>query len=366
MARNDDDLKARIVAIRKTIRPLKAGSEHETWPEALSRFQQFVSGDIDAFIDEDSGELTIINLAQETGTPGYICESAESAERMKHYAAEYDFPLPTELIELMCGHGCFKMPVGNSREYASLFTTWKNSGDVNLRLGWSLKTLQDTLKWNFGAFPDDLFSADQLQYFSQNLLFWGYFSSEDDGNYTYMFVDRAGRYGLFQYNEGDWPATRRLSIEPITRGMDERYSLDQLISKLVDSVIVRICQRHDLPMLVDIQVDVAFASFNEVAHRYRLGVQSESRPKAPARRVESVSRDDATLRLVWDGEEQHLSLEISHGPPSGPQAGWLQLFTATLPDGEFAPANETNDELLDAIEHGFELMTPGKPDRLHH
>lgn len=222
--------KPAVERIRARTRSLMHSPEGETAREALQRFQTLMAGDVDAYVD--GGKLVVINLsASET----YVIKSREKSDELAMYAKTYDFPLPAELVTLMCEVGSFQMPVGNSRNYAALSHTWYEGGQT----GWSLRDISRMIAWNYGELPGDLFTPDELVHFSREFLFFGFFACDEDGRYSYMFVDRAGRYGVFRYIEDNWPATRRDFIEPIMRGEDARYSLDTLISKLVDGVIVR-------------------------------------------------------------------------------------------------------------------------------
>jgi hypothetical protein len=88
-------------------------------------------------------------------------------------------------------------------------------------------------------------------------------------------------------------------------------------------------------------------------------VHVESHPQAFGSRIARSLRQAAELRLVWDEKDEHLSLQISHGPSVSHQAGWLELFAAKCPGGVLVEAGESSAGLVSSIEYGVELMSPG-------
>lgn len=75
--------------------------------------------------------------------------------------------------------------------------------------------------------------------------------------------------------------------------------------------------------------------------------------------VTRIARGDAELRLVWDGRDEYLALQISHGPSRGPQAGWLELFGSKCCSGVLCHSETAEDPFLSAVQYGLELMSPG-------
>lgn len=80
-------------------------------------------------------------------------------------------------------------------------------------------------------------------------------------------------------------------------------------------------------------------------------------PEVFGSRVSTLTRETAALRLVWDGKDETLTLEITHGPPGGP-AGWLNLYLALRSSGELVP-DQRDFSFESAVEYGLDLMNPG-------
>jgi hypothetical protein len=75
--------------------------------------------------------------------------------------------------------------------------------------------------------------------------------------------------------------------------------------------------------------------------------------------VSRVTCGESELRVVWDGKNECLLLQISHGPSSGPQAGWLELFGAKCRGGKLPEVEPGEVTFGSAVGYGFELMSPG-------
>lgn len=106
-------------------------------------------------------------------------------------------------------------------------------------------------------------------------------------------------------------------------------------------------------------VDQAFELFRRASQQADLSVTMESHPHAFGSRLLCASGHGAELRLVWDGKESHLSLEISHGPPSGASAGWLTLYDEVCGNGSLPESSGNGSSFPAALEYGLELMRPG-------
>ena len=62
------------------------------------------------------------------------------------------------------------------------------------------------------------------------------------------------------------------------------------------------------------------------------------------------------LRLGWRDEDKWLELAVSHGPPSGRIAAWLDLYRTTVTADELTPDHDVT--FVDAVTHGLELLRP--------
>ena len=89
-------------------------------------------------------------------------------------------------------------------------------------------------------------------------------------------------------------------------------------------------------------VDEAFRYFSTRLLETEIGVPNElSHPEAFGSRCSEIELYDGEIRLVFDGRDSMLTLEISPGPP-GARADWLDLYSAHCANNEFAQ-NESED-----------------------
>jgi hypothetical protein len=103
-----------------------------------------------------------------------------------------------------------------------------------------------------------------------------------------------------------------------------------------------------------LNVDQAFDAFVSKGETAGMSVD-ESRP-VRNRRVAKLRREGGELRLTWEPEKANVSLEISHGPPGGPNVGWLPLWEETCVGGVLPDELEPGQGFEDALAYGLELM----------
>ena len=68
-------------------------------------------------------------------------------------------------------------------------------------------------------------------------------------------------------------------------------------------------------------------------------------------------RHGAGIRLIWRETNEDLSLDISHGPPTGDIAGWLNLYAKRYSGGHIPPQETEEDSFGEALDYALELMT---------
>ncbi len=110
-------------------------------------------------------------------------------------------------------------------------------------------------------------------------------------------------------------------------------------------------------------VPEAINLFLQAASDAGLAASNGKAPEDLGSSVTSVGGTGAELRVVWDGRDEYLSVQVSHGPVSASPAGWLTLYgskcaAALLPD---PPSPE--ESFPSAVEYGLELMSPGASSR---
>lgn len=101
-----------------------------------------------------------------------------------------------------------------------------------------------------------------------------------------------------------------------------------------------------------------FDFFERLARSCGLRVESEPHSTAFGKRLTRALRGSDELRLVWDGRDELLSLEVSHGPSAGPRAGWHVLCSAPCPGAVLVDVAD-GPSCMTCIEYGCELMLPG-------
>jgi hypothetical protein len=106
--------------------------------------------------------------------------------------------------------------------------------------------------------------------------------------------------------------------------------------KLLTNCCTRRAKRARLSNVVRypmaLSVSQAFELFQEVAEAAGLPTTLESHARTFGSRVMRANSPFAELRLVWDGKEGYLSLEVDHGCEAGKRAGWVGLFAESCPN----------------------------------
>jgi hypothetical protein len=111
------------------------------------------------------------------------------------------------------------------------------------------------------------------------------------------------------------------------------------------------------------KIDEIFQQFrasieNHCKDDSRCLIKEENHPNAFGSRVTILSICEASLRLVWDGKDYCLRLEITHGPMDKKQS-WIDLFESHgSPD--HAGSRDKTGSLDSAISYGLDLMNINK------
>ncbi len=66
----------------------------------------------------------------------------------------------------------------------------------------------------------------------------------------------------------------------------------------------------------------------------------------------------AELRLSWQQAGERLTLEVSHGPPSGDVSGWLLLYGEACVAQELPEPECSERNLENCVSYGLDLMAP--------
>ena len=103
--------------------------------------------------------------------------------------------------------------------------------------------------------------------------------------------------------------------------------------------------------------DEAFLSFTNRAALRGLRATVGASPNVTSCYEVLLNRPQAALRLSWNAENGALTLSITHGPPCGPNS-WMVLFECVV--GQHSPllGGEGSTQFEDALEYGFDLMSP--------
>ncbi len=105
-------------------------------------------------------------------------------------------------------------------------------------------------------------------------------------------------------------------------------------------------------------IDKAFRYFRSRLLKTGIGVPKErSRPEAFGSRCSEIELYDGEFRLVFDGRDSMLTLEISHGPP-GARGGWLDIYSAHCANNEFAENEDENLGFEESVAYGVAVVAP--------
>jgi len=114
------------------------------------------------------------------------------------------------------------------------------------------------------------------------------------------------------------------------------------------------------PKLADVMIlDEAFYHFRQRLVESGVGEPKEELyPELSGRRCSEIEVDHAVLRLVFDGRDESLILEISQGPDASEAEGWLDLYRASFGEGRLVIDRFEGPDLADCIDYGIELLSP--------
>ena len=107
-------------------------------------------------------------------------------------------------------------------------------------------------------------------------------------------------------------------------------------------------------------VSEAINFFLQAAAQAGLAARSEQSPEAFGSSITSVVVGGAELRLVWEGRDEHLSVQVTHGPNGAPMAGWLTLYGSACSSTLLPEPRSHEESIHSAVEYGLELMSPSK------
>ncbi|WP_139326772.1 hypothetical protein [Pseudomonas flexibilis] len=105
-----------------------------------------------------------------------------------------------------------------------------------------------------------------------------------------------------------------------------------------------------------VRVAEAIRQFRDLAMAAGFEVLHESFPLGS---VTYCAEAEALLRLVWDGKDEYLYLQVSHGVLKAPPSGWLDLFSSKCIGGAFRDPELPEVRFLASVGYGLDLMLPG-------
>jgi len=107
-----------------------------------------------------------------------------------------------------------------------------------------------------------------------------------------------------------------------------------------------------------VTVDEAFRFFHSQLADTVLGAPTEvEHPEAFGSRYSEITRNGASARLVFDGRDYSLVLEITHGPINGPIC-WLDLYRVSTSDGVLDEPDDGHEPFGSCVEYAIELLNP--------
>lgn len=108
-----------------------------------------------------------------------------------------------------------------------------------------------------------------------------------------------------------------------------------------------------------VTVERAINQFRELATAAGFDVLHEPSPEHFGSSIIYLNQGNAQLRLIWNGKDEYLSLQLSHGPTEASWSDWLELFGTKCIFGSFRDSESPEVNFLSSVEYGLELMLPG-------
>ena len=215
----------------------------ETWQEALERLKKFCHEDLDEYEDDD-GEIIITNFSEDFEDIFEI-SNLEKEEKLNEYEENYEVKIPKELRELMSNYGLFKINGwGGGQSYLEIYSS-KDECFPNI------KKFTKGIEFNYGPYPLEYIPTEYLEILNEKCLFFGVFWPNPQKP-EYLYFTPQGEFGIFSFDEGDIPNVIENSIKPILDNTQNKYSLDRLISTLINKTMLIMLEQSDVPVDQDL------------------------------------------------------------------------------------------------------------------
>lgn len=192
------------------------GSPTETWREALERFKRFCEADMkDYFSTKDYSYHFSSNSSYHYQPKALLSESYIS-----EFSEARSITIPPSLVDMLCKHGAFR--IGDNP--LDIF----DDGFFNLS--------QVLTNYGYEEFVGEI-KPGMLKSLNEFYFFFGVSFSQSE-EMSFLFFNKSGSFGQMLFA----PHNKGLLLDKVLpsmfNGTADRYTLDSLISKLIDRVVI--------------------------------------------------------------------------------------------------------------------------------
>lgn len=195
------------------------GTKNETWREAVERFRRFREAEMsDYFTNKDYPYRFAENVSYKYHPTGKI-----SRDYITEFENRCNSGVPDVLVDLLCNHGAFK--IGDS-----LLEIYNDDDEA-------IMTLPQVLaKYGHGSFVNEI-SGGMLKSLSGFYFFFGVSFPESD-EMAFLYFSKAGYFGKMLFSPNNPAQVLQKVLPSMFNGSIDKFSIDNLISKQVDRVVV--------------------------------------------------------------------------------------------------------------------------------
>jgi hypothetical protein len=195
--------------------------KNETWQQALDRYIMFCEADMkDYFLTKTYAYRFADNKAYTLHTPQAI-----EPQSIDLFTANWGIEVPRQLTDLLCTYGA--MCIGDG--LLTLFDDKEQSSPIL-----SLSQVLD--KYGYSDFIQQI-RPGILKSVSGFYFFFGVIFAQSD-EMAFLYFSKAGHFGKMLFSKVNQDLVLNKILPAMFNGSIDKYTLDTLISSLIDRVII--------------------------------------------------------------------------------------------------------------------------------
>lgn len=192
--------------------------KNETWKQALERYKSFLAADMKGYFDKDYDYRFGSNSAYTYRETGVL-----KKDDIEEFSFQNQINVPSELVQLMCNHGTFKIGEGILEIFNKSIDSFMTLSDVMEE--YSYKDIQEQI------------GPGMLKSMNGFYRFFGVSFPQSDET-SFLFFDKSGSFGKMHLFRKNPDMALKKILPSMFNGSIEKFTLDSLISNQIDRVII--------------------------------------------------------------------------------------------------------------------------------